>query len=70
VGVGALPVYTRGYPWLDASASYRFGPRATFTIEGTNLLRTMRSSYYGVGTRPQSNWLNDAQLAATLTLRF
>jgi TonB-dependent receptor len=70
VGIGAQPAYTDGYGWLDASVSYRFGDRVTLAIEGTNLLRTMRRSYYGVPTRPQNNWVNDAQLGATLTLRF
>ena len=50
--------------------SYRFSDRVTLAIEGTNLLRTMRRSYYGVETRPQSQWINDAQMGVTLTLRF
>jgi TonB-dependent receptor len=70
VGVGIQPAYTRGYGWLDASMSYRFSDRVTLAIEGTNLLRTMRRSYYGVETRPQSHWVNDMQLGAALTLRF
>ena len=70
VGVGIQPAYTRAYGWLDASMSYRFSDRVTLAIEGTNLLRTMRRSYYGVETRPQSQWINDAQLGAALTLRF
>jgi iron complex outermembrane receptor protein len=70
VGIGALPIYTKAYGWLDASVSYRFSDRILLAIEGTNLLRTVRSSYYGVETRPQSAWINDMQVSATVTLRF
>jgi iron complex outermembrane receptor protein len=70
VNVGALPIYTRAYGWLDASVRYRFTDNVSLAIEGTNLLRTMRSAYYGVETRPQGNWLNDTQLSATVTIRF
>lgn len=70
VGVGAMPVYTRAYGWLDASLTYRASDKISIAVEGLNLLRTQRSSYYGVDTRPQSNWLNDTQIGATITLRF
>ncbi|MGZ8158491.1 MAG: TonB-dependent receptor [Methylobacter sp.] len=70
VGVGALPVYTRGYGWLDASVGYRINEHFAFSIEGMNLLNTLRSSYFGVETRPQSVWVNDTQVGATVTVRF
>ena len=35
-----------------------------------NLLGTMRRAYYAVVTRPQSNWVNDTQVSATVTVRF
>ena len=70
VGVGALPIYTRDYSWLDASVSYRFNDRISLAIEGMNLLGTERRSYYGVQTRPQSNWVNDMQISATATVRL
>jgi TonB-dependent receptor len=70
VGVGVLPVYTRGYGWLDGSLSYRVSPRMTLAFEGNNLLRTVRSAYYGVETRPQSAWLNDRQFSVSMTLRY
>lgn len=70
VGVGALPAYTEGYGWLDASLRLRLSDRVSLAVEGTNLLRTMRRSYYGVPTRPQANLLNDRQFDATLTVRF
>ncbi len=69
VGVGALPVYTRAYGWLDASLGYRFNPHVSVSLEGSNLLRTRRSAYHGVETRPQSAWMNDRQLSLTVTIR-
>ena len=70
VGVGALPVTTHGYGWLDASFGYRFGDGVTLTLEGSNLLRSVRRSYHGVATRPQSVFVNDRQIAANLSVRF
>lgn len=69
-GAGVLPVYTKAYGWLDASVGYRFTDRISLSIEGTNLLRTVRTSYYGEETRPQSAWINDAQVSAVMTVRF
>jgi len=70
VGLGALPIYTRAYGWLDASLRFRFTDKLSLAIEGINLLGTMRRSYYGVTTRPQSVWLDDTQLAVTLMIRI
>ncbi|TXT34571.1 MAG: TonB-dependent receptor [Comamonadaceae bacterium] len=70
VGVGSLPIYTQAYGWLDASMSYRVSDKVSVVIAGTNLLRTVRSSYYGVETRPQSSWINDLQLSLGITARF
>jgi iron complex outermembrane recepter protein len=68
VGVGALPVYTAAYGWLDGSLRYRVTDKATVAVEGMNLLHTLRRSYYGVETRPQSVWLDDTQIAVTITV--
>jgi iron complex outermembrane receptor protein len=70
VGVGALPIYTKAYGWLDASLSYRFSDKISIILTGTNLLGTKRSSYDGVETRPQSNWINDTQVSLAVTARF
>jgi iron complex outermembrane receptor protein len=69
-GVGALPIYTKAYDWLDASVNYAISKEVTFTLEGTNLLRTVRSSYYGVETRPQSSWINDRQFIVGMTFKL
>ena len=70
VGLGSLPVYTRGYGWLDASLRLKVNPRLTLALEGNNLLNTRRTSYYGEATRPQSAWINDVQIGVGATLRF
>ena len=68
--VGRLPFYTKAYGWLDASFSYAFSEHVKVTLEGTNLLRTKRESYYGVETRPQNIFINDRQISLLLTLRL
>jgi TonB-dependent receptor len=70
VGVGTLPIYTAPYGWLDASINCRLGDQLSIAIEGLNLLNTLRRTYYGTLTRPQSEYLNDRQFAATATFRF
>lgn len=70
VGVGALPIYTDAYGWLDASAIYRVNQHLSIALEGLNLLGTVRNAYYGAQTRPQSAWVNDTQVAASVTFRF
>ncbi|HSI95257.1 MAG: TonB-dependent receptor [Methylophilaceae bacterium] len=67
---GGIPVYIKSYGWLDASVSYRFTNNISLAIEGTNLLGTERTSYYGEETRPQTTWDNDTQVSAIVTIRF
>lgn len=69
-GQGTLPVYTRGYGWLDASLACKFSGRLTVRLEGSNLLRTTRSAYYGDTTLSQSAWINDRQISVTALLRY
>lgn len=64
------PVYTRGYGWLDASLTCRVGKHLSVAFEGSNLLRTVRSAYYGVETRPQGALLNDRQFSASVTMSY
>jgi iron complex outermembrane recepter protein len=66
-GVGAVPIYTQAYGWLDASLAYRIDKKTTLIFEAGNLLRTMRSSYYGAETRPYSSFINDRQFSLALS---
>jgi iron complex outermembrane recepter protein len=70
VGLGAFQATTHGYGWLDAAVRWRVTDRLTWSIEGGNLLKTVRRSYYGVETRPQNAWVNDRQLGTSLSLRL
>lgn len=70
VGVGAVPVYTRDYGWLDASLRYRVGRHWTLALEGNNLAGTVRRAWYGVPQRHQSTWQNDRQVVFSASLRY
>jgi iron complex outermembrane receptor protein len=70
VDIGPVPGYTADYPWVDASLRYRYDEQVTFGVEVTNLLRTLRHSYYDTPTRPQNAWLNDRQIIVAATVRF
>ncbi|HSV54136.1 MAG TPA: TonB-dependent receptor [Burkholderiaceae bacterium] len=70
VGVGALPVYTEAYGWLDASWVWRINRHTSIAIEGSNLLRSERRSYYGLASRVESVWRNDRQLAISATWKM
>ncbi|MBT0961756.1 TonB-dependent receptor [Denitromonas iodatirespirans] len=70
VGVGAVPVMTQAYGWLDASFRYRLDDRLTLAIEATNLLKTRRDANYDSRTRPRRSETNDAQVGVALTLAF
>lgn len=70
VGIGPIPNYNKSYGWLDASVSYQITDKVRFALEGSNLTRTMRETYYGVETRPSNSWINDLQVMATVTVRL
>lgn len=70
VGIGAVPAYTRGYGWVDASVTLRVDERLTLALEGSNLGDTLRQSYYGTPTRPQNAFVNGRQLAIRASLSF
>ena len=70
VGLGVLPVYTEGYGWLDASVGYKVNPTLTLSMEGSNLLRTVRSANFNSPARPQTLVTNDRQVSVTASFRF
>jgi iron complex outermembrane receptor protein len=70
VGVGTLQATTRAYGWLDASLRWRISERLTWSLDAGNLLGTLRRSYWGVESRPQSAWVNDRQIGTSLSLRM
>ena len=69
-GLGVFQSTTRAYGWLDASLRHRFANGLTWSLDGGNLLRTLRRSEFGTPTRPQGAWVNDRQLGTSLALQL
>lgn len=65
-----LPVYTRGYGWLDASINYDITKNFTVTLEGSNLLQHRDLSYYDVVTRPSNHSIDDRQIMAGIRFKL
>jgi TonB-dependent receptor len=70
VGLGALQTTTHAYGWLDASLRWRCSEHLTWSLDGGNLLGTLRRTYFGVETRPQNAWVNDRQIGTSLSLKI
>ncbi len=70
VGLGAFQAYTAAYGWLDASLRWRINDRVTWSLDGGNLLGTLRRSYFDVETRPENAWVNDRQIGISLSVRI
>jgi outer membrane receptor protein involved in Fe transport len=68
--IGAVPVYTSDYGWLDAAITYRYNQRLTLSMEGANLLNTRRTSYYGVKTRPSRSEMTDTRVSFRVMLQI
>ena len=65
-----LPVYTKGYGWLDASINYDITKNVTVTLEGSNLLRRKEFTYYDVETRPSNYSIDDIQIMAGVRFKL
>jgi len=65
-----LPVYTRGYGWLDASISYDVTKNLTLTLEGSNLLQHRDLSYFDVVTRSNNHSIDDRQIMAGIRFKL
>ena len=66
----SFQAYTSAYGWLDASLRWRITDRVTWSLDGGNLLRTLRRSYFDRETRPESAWVNDRQIGTSLSLQI
>ncbi|MDG2529118.1 TonB-dependent receptor [Caulobacter endophyticus] len=69
-GTGNLPVYSKAFGQLDASATYDINDHMAFTIEGVNLTDTQRDTFFGKETRPRDSILVDRRVSATLRVDF
>ncbi|MCM8730528.1 TonB-dependent receptor [Hephaestia sp. GCM10023244] len=65
-----LPVYTKGYGWLDASIGYDITKQITVTLEGSNLLQRREFTYYGSPTRPNGRSIDDRQIMAGIRFKL
>ncbi|MDP0499209.1 MAG: TonB-dependent receptor [Verrucomicrobiota bacterium JB022] len=65
-----VPIYWESYGWLDASVSYDVTENATLSLQGTNLLNTMREAYFGQETRRHQYTIDDVQVIMALTIRI
>jgi TonB-dependent receptor len=70
VGLGAFQATTASYGWLDASLRWQVTERLSWSLDGGNLLGTVRRSYFGAETRPQNAFVNDRQFGTSLSLRM
>ena len=70
VGLGVFQATTASYGWLDASLRWQVTDRLSWSLDGGNLLGTVRRTYFGVETRPQNAFVNDRQFGTSLSLRM
>ncbi|HEX5459608.1 MAG TPA: TonB-dependent receptor [Steroidobacteraceae bacterium] len=68
--LSANPVYTKDYGWLDASLEYNVRDWLWLYAQGTNLLRTRLTGFYGVATLPQSQTIDDRQVTLGFRARL
>ena len=66
--LSANPIYTKQFGWLDASLTYDLTHQWSVYAQGSNLLRTRMSTYYGSPTIPDARTIDDRQ--ALLGVRF
>ncbi|MEO1969318.1 MAG: TonB-dependent receptor [Sphingomonadaceae bacterium] len=71
IGGTIQPSYRRGYGWLVASVSYDVSPNLSIMLEGNNLTRALRRSYYNnLDTRPHETQIDDRQILFGVRLKF
>jgi iron complex outermembrane receptor protein len=68
--LAANPIYTKGYGWLDASLECDVSSWLALYVQGTNLLRTRITEFYGVPTLLQQQTIDDRQVTVGLRARL
>lgn len=68
--LAANPIYTKDYGWLDASLEYDVNPWLTLYAQGSNLLRTRLTQFYGVQTLLQQQTIDDRQATLGFRVKF
>jgi iron complex outermembrane receptor protein len=69
-GTGSLPIFDKAFGQFDASVTYNVTPHFSLTVDGVNLTNTMRSTYFGIDSRPRDVELNDRRISGTARVTF
>ncbi len=69
-GTGNLPQFQKASGQLDASITANVTPHLSLTLNGTNLTNTVRSTYYGITTRPRDLIMSDRQISGVARITF
>ncbi|WP_010185436.1 TonB-dependent receptor [Sphingomonas sp. PAMC 26605] len=69
-GTGNLPIFEKASGQLDASITANVTPHFSLTLNGTNLTNTVRSTYYGILTRPRDSIMSDRQITGVARITF
>ncbi|HUN72043.1 MAG TPA: TonB-dependent receptor [Steroidobacteraceae bacterium] len=64
------PIYTKGYGWLDSSLEYDVSNWLSLYAQGSNLLRTHITEFFGVQTLQQSQTIDDRQFTLGFRVKF
>lgn len=68
--LSANPIYTKDYGWLDASLEYNVNDWLALYAQGSNLLRSRITEFYGVQTLQQSQTIDDRQATLGFRVKF
>ncbi|TPG54693.1 TonB-dependent receptor [Sphingomonas glacialis] len=69
-GTGNLPIFQKASGQLDASITANVTPHLSLTLNATNLTNTIRSTYYGIETRPRDSIMSDRQISGVARITF
>jgi iron complex outermembrane recepter protein len=68
--LAANPIYTKDYGWLDASLEYDVNDWLALYAQGSNLLRSRITEFFGVQTLQQSQTIDDRQATLGFRVKF
>jgi len=68
--LAANPIYTASYGWLDASLEYNINHHVQVYVDGSNILGTKQTFYYGVPTLPDGATIDDRMVMVGANVKF
>ena len=69
-GTGNLPLLNEPFGQLDGSINYNINDHLTASIEASNITDTMRTTNYGITSRPHDYQYNDRRIGVSLRLSY